>query len=212
MGAFECTIGNCGRNLFGKSKCQRVLSIRGSGTKFFEENSFKIRFNRDDMCYVARLIFVIESFPLWRLKCMISQTRMVHPGKFVKCKHLTVFDLHQFLTLFCQANVKSKNKKSPKTLKTQCPICAHEWPITDLKKSDYFAEVLAGTQSEEIHIHSDGSWKAVVRQDLQPVDVSQIVKSEPGVQIPTSRCKRYHRCHPNLISGFEISLGQPGDF
>jgi len=115
---------------------------------------------------------------------------MVHPGKFVKCKHLAVFDLHQFLTLFCQANVKSKIKKSPKTLKSKCPICAHEWPITDLKKSDYFAEVLAGTDSEEIHIHSDGNWKAVVREDLQPVDVSQIVKSEPGVQIATSRCKR----------------------
>ena len=114
---------------------------------------------------------------------------MVHPGKFVKCKHLAVFDLHQFLTLFCQAI--RKKRITPKTLKSKCPICAHEWPITDLKISDYFTEVLAETGSGEIHIRSDGTWNTVVREDLQPVDVSEDVKSEPGVQISMSRYRRY---------------------
>ena len=130
---------------------------------------------------------VIEFCPFKSLVCKLSQARIVHPGKFVKCKHWAVFDLLTLLTKFCTESTqprktRKRTREQNQSPKAECPICKHEWPIRELRKSEFFQSVLASTDGcDEIDLHSDGSWEAVVREE-EVIDLTQIVKCEPGLQ------------------------------
>ena len=129
------------------------------------------------------------------LKCPMAQFRVKRPGKFIKCRHLTVFDVDYFLQTYCQAMASHRPTSKSPPPPPKCPICNEECLIKELKAIEYYQEVLQKTSNDEIEINPDGSWNTVKHNKSPIHDLSAMVKCEPGVEAPTprkeTRCFRY---------------------
>lgn len=126
----------------------------------------------------------------------MGQVRIKRPGKFIRCRHLTVFDVDYFLQTYCQSLAHQRPSSKSANTSPKCPICNEECTIKELKSLDYYQDVISKTSADEIDINPDGSWNAVTHISNQSIlDVDQIVKCEPGlVAAPTrkeTRCFRY---------------------
>ena len=103
------------------------------------------------------------------LKCPLSLSRIIHPGRGVNCKHINCFNIETFINMYRYNNSSSNS--------WQCPHCPNIIKMKDLLYDRYFAGILEETEGYNfVEINNDGSYKVINENKKRRIMSSEIKK------------------------------------
>lgn len=135
---------------------QTLLIFNLLNLYFFLTFLVKEKFNEDADCEIATTLLKVS------LICPLGKMRMSTPCRASTCSHLQCFDASLYLQM---------NERKPTW---NCPVCDKAALYENLVIDGYFQEVVISSSlssdDNEIQLHKDGSWSALLKPDTCSVD------------------------------------------